>query len=514
MLKKCVKHHWLPLLVLFGTAFVLSTTTVFSYFSRESFGADAGIFAYVGYALTEGRAMYTGAWDNKGPLLYLIQALGILIHYRYGIYLLEILTLFLSGLLLYKTALLFVSRWTGLVCSVFCMLTLIVNLDGGNMSEEYALPFTIGAFYLICKFFCNDFQLKKWEMMLVGAGIGAVFMLRLNILAFLGCAVLGVILVLLSRREYARLGTVTLFAFLGFLAIVLPVALYLLSTGSLMACIESAYLGALGAFTPIPTIEMVKNVTVAVAAQSASGLLQAAVAFLLLFFPIMTRRKEKKTALEYLGIISWFGLILTLLANAVSGESYHHYHISFVPVIIIPVVWFAQSIGKLCGKVSGFPNMETVVCVALAVVLCCPALPQLHTKMFSNLQDGYAGHWTEQYYQVSNYVKENSAPEDTVQLIGNATAATSYYRAKRLAASNYFYYAGGRFTTEKKTEIVNKIYEDILIQRPKLIMFSNYGNMEDFRCHLSDLEQWDALLAQEYTPQENNFLYIIYKRNG
>ena len=504
------------LAVLFGFAFWLSMQTYFFVLSKD-FGHDAGIFAYVGYAITRGKALYTEVWDNKGPLLYMIDALGILIHYRYGLYLIELTALFSSVVILYKTANLFIPRGASVACAIISMLSLVTTLEGGNVSEDYAVPFTALAFYFIAKYLRNDFHLRKIEMMLVGMCISAVFMLRLNILAFLFCAVLGVIIILLKEKRYKDLGSVFLFAGLGFLVFTAPFVLYLIRKGALKACIDSAYLGVLGSFSPMKRSERLYNVNEMVLALAPSGTLFIIVLFVFFYLLRLLNRRNntenKQTAFNSLCTISFYGLIATLLANGLSGITSNHYFISFVPVLIIPSVFLAQYVLQYVKPErlkfrSLKKHFGSVVCCILVLMIGVSCVLQPSIQIFRNLKDPNKKSYQEQVY---HYVAENSEPTDTVLVIGWAVAVSSYYGAKRMAASSYFYYANGRFSEEAKTDFANKIFEDVQKTKPKLIMFQA-DRLEDFVTHCVEPDEWNAFISENYVETENDIGFIVYTR--
>ena len=504
-----LKNYWVPFAVLFGLSFAFSLTTHFSPVSNETFGHDAGIFAYIGMALTKGEVLYTGAWDNKGPLLYFLNALGILINYRYGIYLIELCSLFATSVFLYKTALLFVSRFRALICAAFCMLPLFQTLEGGNLSEEYALPFTTLAFYLIAKFFKNDFVLKKYEMLIVGMCIAAVLILRLNILAFLGVAVLGVIIALVAKKEYKILTTVTVFALLGFFLFLAPFVIYLAKTGSLKMCIDTVYLGALGFFSDISLFSRIANVLNMVVDTKSSGALYMVILFVL-FFPIgFVKNRANRSSLDVLGIISLFGLLITLIANSLSGAHHMHYFMCFIPVLIIPAVWSIEKIEMLCDKdfwaKAGLKGVSLLVFAVFCVNYYLPAITALYTLSHEKSYN---------YVADEKYISENSEPTDLVQIIGGTVGVTANYRTNRLSASNYFYYANGRFSDESKVIFADEISNDVIEAKPKLIMFETQEKMDDFLAHLTDRQKWDDLIESEYTVQENDFYHMVYKRNA
>ena len=507
--------------VMFGFAFWLSIPTKFFFLSKD-FGHDAGIFAYMGYAITQGKALYTEAWDNKGPLLYFINALGLLIHYRYGIYLLELLTLFFSVVILYKTANLFIPRVASVACAIASMLSLTATLEGGNLSEEYAIPFTALAFYFIAKYLRNDCRLTKIEMMLVGMCISAVFLIRLNILAFLCCAVLGVMIILLKKKRYKDLGTVILFAGLGFLLFTAPFVAYLIHKGALKACIDSAYLGVLGSFSHINRSRRIYNVNEMVLALAPSGTLFIIILFvffyLLRLFNYQKDKENKQDAFNNLCTISFFGLIATLLANGLSGaKDHYHYFMSFVPVLIIPTVLLAKYVLKYAKpknmKWSSLKkHFGSVAYFMLVLLMGASCILQPTIQIFWDLQDSKKKNKDSYPETVYHYVADNSAPTDTVLVFGAIAAVSSYYGAKRMAASNYFYYANGRFSEEAKTNFANKIFEDAKKTQPKLIMFETQEKLDDFLDHCAAPDEWNAFLSANYVEQDNNIGFIVYAR--
>lgn len=503
------KSNLIPFGVLFGLSFLFSLETVFSPISNETFGHDAGIFAYIGMALTKGEVLYTGAWDNKGPLLYFINALGILINYRYGIYLLEICTIFTTSVFLYKIGLLFVSRFEALICTFFCMLPLTVTVEGGNLSEEYALPFTTLAFYLIAKFFKNEFVLKKYEMLVVGMCIGAIFMLRLNILAFLAVAVLYVIIALLTKKEYKTLVTVSIVAVIGFLVSLAPFVIYLAKTGSLKMCIDTVYLGILGFFSDISIFERIYNVCDMILSMKLPWTLHFIVVYIVAFPICFLKNKSKRTTLDVLSAMSFFGLFVTLLANSLSGANHMHYFMSFIPNLIIPAIWLINNAKKICDK----KYWQKWVLPLSALVLSVVFLTTVYTFIIE-CRGGIAKTSAENYIKTEEYIMDNSEETDRILVIGKENSVTSYYRTNRLAASNFFYYANGRFSDESKTYFADEISKDVIEVKPKLIMFETEEKMNDFLGHLTNRQEWDSLLDSEYTVQEDDFYHMIYKRNA
>ena len=76
--KSWSENNWLQVLFFFLVSFVFVTlfsrSTSFLYLYE---GGDPSIFKQMGLAILRGKTMYIDYFDNKGCLLYFIQALGL-----------------------------------------------------------------------------------------------------------------------------------------------------------------------------------------------------------------------------------------------------------------------------------------------------------------------------------------------------------------------------------------------------------------------------------------------------
>lgn len=104
--------------------------------------------------------------------------------------------------------------------------------------------------------------------------------------------------------------------------------------------------------------------------------------------------------------------------------------------------------------------------------------------------------------------------EERIQVFGEASGATIYYRTNRLAASNFFYYANGMFSDSSKTYFADEIVADLVEAPPKIIMFETKGKYDDFIAHLTDIQVWENLIENKYSEEEDKFYYKVYKSNS
>ena len=91
--------------------------------------------------MNSGLTLYQSLFDHKGPLLFLINAVGLRIGGEFGVWLLGVASIFISFWFSFKTCLLFAKRIPSLLAVLSLIPALINCFEGGNYSEEYALYF-------------------------------------------------------------------------------------------------------------------------------------------------------------------------------------------------------------------------------------------------------------------------------------------------------------------------------------------------------------------------------------
>lgn len=114
---------------------------------------DQSMFVYFGNAIDAGKIPYVDMFDHKGPILWLINALGWL---QIGpirvLWLIEIAVITISCIYMFKLSLYFANRATSLVATLVGLLMLMRFSIGGNIFEEYALPCIAMTLYLMLSY--------------------------------------------------------------------------------------------------------------------------------------------------------------------------------------------------------------------------------------------------------------------------------------------------------------------------------------------------------------------------
>ena len=89
---------WPYLLILLLASFALCLAAPFSWTDKMPL-SDSTIFLYIGKSMNSGLTLYQSLFDHKGPLLFLINAVGLRIGGEFGVWLLGVAS-FLFGFLL------------------------------------------------------------------------------------------------------------------------------------------------------------------------------------------------------------------------------------------------------------------------------------------------------------------------------------------------------------------------------------------------------------------------------
>src|SRR3990172_8300854 len=101
-------------------------------------GQDNGVFLYGGQQLLAGKTPYVDFWDHKGPLIFYINALGLLIGSgsRWGVWILEFVFLLLTALGLFRIS----SERLGFLAG--CVIIIIFGIQ--TISKRMASYLTFG----------------------------------------------------------------------------------------------------------------------------------------------------------------------------------------------------------------------------------------------------------------------------------------------------------------------------------------------------------------------------------
>ncbi|GAP05295.1 4-amino-4-deoxy-L-arabinose transferase [Anaerolinea thermolimosa] len=112
---------------------------------------DSSIFQYFGERMREGQLPYRDVYDHKPPLIFYLNYWGLMLGggSRWGIWALELIAVGSSALIGFTALKRFYGVLPAWVASAGFLMNLVFVHEGGNLTEEYALPFQFAAIGLL-----------------------------------------------------------------------------------------------------------------------------------------------------------------------------------------------------------------------------------------------------------------------------------------------------------------------------------------------------------------------------
>jgi len=141
---------------LFIIAFAVAFSSTYNPFNFRRMHVDSSVYITVSQGIIRGQLPYKDFVDNKGPLAYLLSVPGLFLGRFTGIWITEIILLFITVLFAYKTALFFGDKYKALLGTVFSFVVLLVFFTVNAGTEEYSLPFLTVSIYLFTKYYFSQ----------------------------------------------------------------------------------------------------------------------------------------------------------------------------------------------------------------------------------------------------------------------------------------------------------------------------------------------------------------------
>ncbi len=241
MKAKKEKRDWIGyLLFLAGAvAFVLFFSTSSSPLYR-GYGADSAIFQVIGKYWAQGRVPYLELFDHKGPYIFLVDAVGygMMGGKSGGIALLQCIHLFLFLLGAYEIALCFFEKGAATLWTMLTLGFLALSYEGGNLTEEYMLPYLAFSVCGQLRFFKKG-ENGKWEghpygwAFLYGVTFALCVFTRLTNAVGLCCGIFIILCILIREKKWRNIAGNVLAAAAGTAVAGIPFLVYFLRKGAL-----------------------------------------------------------------------------------------------------------------------------------------------------------------------------------------------------------------------------------------------------------------------------------------
>lgn len=422
---------------------------------------DSSVFRLIGILMKKGYIPYRDTFDHKGPLLYLINYLGVLISEANGIWYIELIFLTITLFSMYKIANLVCNKLIAVAVVFISTYPLITFFQAGNLVEEYALPFISISLYIYLDYLLNN-RISKPRLFICGLFLGAVLMLRPNMIGTWIVLSIGVLIKLIKNKEYNRIFLFLLWFCLGVATATLPFLIWLLINDAFKAFILdyivfNIYYSASG------------NADILDKLNSFWFFIKEPI--ILTSFVYMTLMLYKK---NFNNVIYLILMIVNTILLSISGEL-PHYGMIIIPLLSFPLANIFKSI-----DISNLRDMSlTSVLMVVALITTLSYIDIIRNNININ------GKQTENkgLLEIKEIVNKYTNKNETITCYGNWDYI--YYYCDRIPASKHSYQTP---PADIYPIFWDEYYEDLNNTKPNVLIL----------CKEPDNRMWDYLKNNAY----------------
>ena len=274
-------------------------------------------------------------------------------------------------------------------------------------------------------------------------------MLRPNMIGlWIGmCAV--IIIHTLIIRKHRFILKYFLFFISGIVVLTLPFFIWLAARGSLSDFYRCYFQFNFG-YINVPITDVIRSIYNA----CKYSIVTIVIAILLILLFNKANRKSDKYIFA-ISIVSMFGM--TVLLTSLSGNSFLHYYMVYLPCLVLPVAWMWQ---EVCSRIKINPILVLVIISVILYQSLFYGVIRLRDTMHTDNTGSV----------LASFIKENTIPEEPILYIGNYCQI--YFLSDRSPAGYYPYYT---MMTMNYSSIIESYINELESKKPRLIA---YGNRE------------------------------------
>ena len=392
-------------------------------------GTDNGVFLYGGQQLLAGKTPYLDFWDHKGPLIYFINALGLLLGKgsRWGVWITEFVFLTLTATGIYKIAHIQWSKPAGIVAAAYWAYVLeqvgrYKYFHNSNYTETYSLLFNVTAIYFWV--WASKSRRANWSWIAIGVSTGFSFLLRPNNIGVQVSIMLVELVIAISQKELGGFFKKAFFLALGVFSVLAIFATWFLTRGALSNLVDAvftynAYYAHKNQVKGFVTsyIEMITGIF------NQMGWVPFIGYGALLILWIYGQVKQKTFDASHGNIfilMILIGLPLETVLSSVSGRVFYHYMIIWTPYLAL----LAGALTKeILAKITP-PSLNKFVPPALLTIILTylVATNLIMLEGYARLGNHFLSHGSESLEAqnvIVQYIDNMTKPDDTVLVWGN-----------------------------------------------------------------------------------------------
>lgn len=493
------------ILLMGGVLYTLFPTNPFNISSSLSF-RDPGVFLYIAWRIHNGELPYRDVWDHKPPIIFYIDALGMAIskNLQWGIWILEFISLFIAAFIGYKLMQKYFGHSGAFFATFLWLMTLVFVLQGGNFTEEFALPFQF-----LCLWMVHDFE--EWKtplkrLFIIGLIIGILFFLKQTTIG-IGIAITGYLIIRgFSKKQVKDLIKKLVVLAAGFISVFIVITTFFALQNAFHQFIDLVFTyNFIYASSVTGLMNRLKPLLTGIKPLTTTGLFQVALSGYVYSIYLFFFKKDCLNKWLPLLTIGLIALPIEFFMISMSGNTYGHYYITMLPVLsLFTGILFWATHSKLLKS-----NWKGPINVGAAFTICITGI--FYWGSFWAYQNLYIDYRGRDDRAIIAYITERTTPDESVLFWGAESSAN--YFSQRKSPTQYVYqyplYKEG-YVTE---QMIIEFLEAIIQQQPKFIFDTQNPTTPIFNFPIKNefINEQIEYLQMHYLPVDNIKDWIIYE---
>ena len=384
---------------------------------------DSGVFLYVGQQWLQGKIPYREVWDHKPPMVFIINAIGLLIGNgtRWGVFFLEGMSLILATIICFYVLRKIFGDFNAFCGSLIWLVSLIPVLERGNFVEEYALPLQFLSLYLFLKYQRSN---EVIYLLILGFVSSVIFFLRQNLIGVSIAIVLTILVIFILKKDFKKILQTCLIFLGGFLVIPITIFAYFYVKNGFSDFIDAVFVYNF-AYSNENAVNIFYSLKNGLELINLPGL-EVIFFFLIVFLIMEIIKKKGMPFLKSDRYIYSFEILLLILfpieivMTGISGRFYPHYFMAWLPLIAFSSSYLLflmqKKVLNACIKtIKGVSRyLLRIIIVLVILVLSFPNLKSMNPLIINDQVNSKL--------DIARFLESNTTYDNYVLIWGAETA--------------------------------------------------------------------------------------------